>query len=249
MVEAFSRHGWPRTIISDNGSSLKNQLLSELCRYTGVKHRFTTVRHPQANGAAERLIGTIKRALETLGAKYNSTWEERLPMIMLALRQTPRPPLNLSPAQIVYGRQVSGPAEVELNWDPLELTPVDSWIYQRLKIYRETRIELSEALNEQRLNRPQPGKSRPPAELQPGDLVLVFNPEALISETRGLRFKWKGPHVVHRRTGAVNYLIWEDGKLKVFHLSRIIPYDPSGLTEENPVLEQVKELRRSIKHS
>ena len=35
----------------------------------------------------------------------------------------------------------------------------------------------------------------------------------------------------------------EDGKLKVFHLSRIIPYDPSGLTEENPVLEQVKELR------
>jgi hypothetical protein len=182
--------------------------------------------------------------LETLGAKYNSTWEERLPMIMLALRQTPRPPLNLSPAQIVYGRQVSGPAEVELNWDPLELTPVDSWIYQRLKIYRETRIELSEALNEQRLNRPQPGKSRPPAELQPGDLVLVFNPEALISETRGLRFKWKGPHVVHRRTGAVNYLIWEDGKLKVFHLSRIIPYDPSGLTEENPVLEQVKELRK-----
>ena len=140
--------------------------------------------------------------------------------------------------------EVSGPAEVELTWDPLELTPVDSWIYQRLKIYRETRIELSEALNEQRLNRPQPGKSRPPAELQPGDLVLVFNPEALISETRGLRFKWKGPHVVHRRTGAVNYLIWEDGKLKVFHLSRIIPYDPSGLTEENPVLEQVKELRK-----
>ena len=175
MVEAFSRHGWPRTIISDNGSSFKNQLLSELCRYTGVKHRFTTVRHPQANGAAERLIGTIKRALEALGAKYNSTWEERLPMIMLALRQTPRPPLNMSPAQIVYGRQVSGPAEVELNWDPLELTPVDSWIYQRLKTYRETRIELSEALNEQRLNRPQPGKSRPPAELQPGDLVLVFN--------------------------------------------------------------------------
>ena len=50
--------------------------------------------------------------------------------------------------------------------------------------------------------------------------------------------------MVHRRTGAVNYLIWEDGKLKVFHLSRIIPYNPSGLTEENPVLEQVKELRK-----
>ena len=50
--------------------------------------------------------------------------------------------------------------------------------------------------------------------------------------------------MVHRRTGAVNYLIWEDGKLKVFHLSRIILYDPSGLTEENPVLEQVKELRK-----
>jgi len=33
-------------------------------------------------------------------------------------------------------------------------------------------------------------------------------------------------------------------KLKVFHLSRIILYDPSGLTEENPVLEQVKELRK-----
>ena len=89
-------------ILSDNGSSFKNQLIREMCKVTGIRYKFTTVRHPQANEAVEMMIGTIKRALDALGAKYTTDWERKLQMVLMAIRQTPRGPIWLSPAQIIF---------------------------------------------------------------------------------------------------------------------------------------------------
>jgi len=244
LIAHFSRFGWPRTILSDNGSAFKNELLREMCKRTGVRHAFTTVRHPQANGAAERLIGTIKRAMETLQAKYTTDWERKLNMILLAIRQTPKAPLWLSPSQIIFGTQMKGPLEREISWDPIELTPVQDWVFQRLRAYRETRLELSQALTEQRQKQADKSENGKSIILRQGDLVLVFNPLALVTQTHGIRFKWKGPYVVHRQNSAVNYSIYEDGELKTYHLSRLLPYDPRGVTELGHVRERINELRK-----
>jgi len=240
----FGRFGWPRTILSDNGTAFKNELIREMCKITRVRHTFTTVRNPQANGSAERLIGTIKRALETLQAKYTTDWERKVQMVLLAIRQTPRAPLWLSPSQIVFGHQIKGPLERELSWEPIELTPVQDWVFQRLKAYRETRIELKEALLDQRIIRSERSDTGKYVTLREGDLVLVFNPTALISQTHGIRQKWRGPFVVHRKTSAVNYSIYEDGELKTYHLSRLLPYDPRGVSELGHIRERISELRK-----
>jgi len=57
LIAIFSVFGWPRTILTDRGTSFKNNVFREMCKLAGVKHRFTIARHPQANGAAERLQG------------------------------------------------------------------------------------------------------------------------------------------------------------------------------------------------
>jgi len=44
LMAIFSIFGWPRTLISDRGTSFRNQVFKQLCKLAGVKHRFTIVR-------------------------------------------------------------------------------------------------------------------------------------------------------------------------------------------------------------
>jgi len=248
LIQIFSIFGWPRTILSDNGGSFRNDVLDELCRLSGVKHRFTITRHPQANGAAERLVKTIKTAMDVLGVKHNSKWEDQLDMILLGIRQTPRAPLWLSPSQIVFGQQMRGPAEAALDFDrEIELAPVAHWVFERIKSYREVRLLLSEQQERQRKERAEKDPVKVQIAIRPGDLVLTFNPDKLLSDTRGLRVRWVGPHVVHRQVSQSSYQIYEKGVLRIHHQSRLIPYDDTGLKDDHPMKDRCQALHKEYK--
>jgi len=248
LMGIFSRYGWARTILSDNGGAFRNNVFKEMCKLTGVKHRFTITRHPQANGAAERLVKTIKQALDALGSKHNSEWEDRLNMILLGIRQSPRAPLWLSPAQIIFGKQIRGPADVVLDFDQeVELAPVGSWIFRRIQEYRETRLLLSEQQEIQRKERAEKDPAKTMANIKPGDLVLVFNPDKLLSDSRSLRVRWVGPYIAHRQVTQSTYQVLENGSLRVHHLSRMLPYDDTGLRDDHPMKERCIALHREYR--
>jgi len=169
-------------------------------------------------------------------------------MILLGIRQTPRAPLWLSPAQIIFGQQIRGPADVSLDFDrEIELAPVESWIFQRVKEFRETRLLLSEQQENQRRSRAEKDPVKALVSIKPGDLVLVFNPDKLLTDTRGLKVRWIGPFVVHRQVSQTTYQIFQDGILKVQHLSRMLPYDDTGLRDEHPMKERCVALHKEYK--
>ena len=59
LVEILSRHGWPRQILSDQGSQFTGSLMKGLCARTGIETVQTTPFHPQTNGVVERFHGTL----------------------------------------------------------------------------------------------------------------------------------------------------------------------------------------------
>jgi len=65
LIKTF---GYPREIISDNGSPYglksKNSKFDRWCKKRGIKHIRTRVNRPQTNGKVERLFQTIKKEIE-----------------------------------------------------------------------------------------------------------------------------------------------------------------------------------------
>ncbi|XP_075550144.1 uncharacterized protein LOC142583543 [Dermacentor variabilis] len=59
LKSIFTRHGIPKTVISDNGPQFISFAVIDVARKYGFKHLTTSHRYPQANGEAERMYHSI----------------------------------------------------------------------------------------------------------------------------------------------------------------------------------------------
>ena len=63
FIESCCRYGFPKRIVSDQGTEFMNKLLDEVCRILIIDRSFSTVYHPQSNGLVERLNKTLKEII------------------------------------------------------------------------------------------------------------------------------------------------------------------------------------------
>jgi hypothetical protein len=56
----LARFGRPVEVVTDNGSEYKAEF-HQLLVHHGIDHRLTTSAHPEANGAAERMVQVMKK--------------------------------------------------------------------------------------------------------------------------------------------------------------------------------------------
>ena len=69
VVREFKRswiyrgHGVPKVLLTDQGPNVDGQKVREMCGQLGIEKRHTTAYHPQADGMAERGIGTVKQTI------------------------------------------------------------------------------------------------------------------------------------------------------------------------------------------
>jgi transposase InsO family protein len=101
----MSRFGVPKTITSDRGPQFTSKLWFQLCEMLNISHKQTAAYHPESNGAVKRLHRLLKDALCTRAAA--ATWSEELPFVLLRLRAQLREDTGLSPAEAVFGAQIS----------------------------------------------------------------------------------------------------------------------------------------------
>ena len=72
MKEAFSRHGIPETVISDNGSQYSSKQYKQFAREWQFSHKTSSPRYPQSNGLAESSVKVVKQLLK----KCNSSKQD-----------------------------------------------------------------------------------------------------------------------------------------------------------------------------
>ena len=80
LKSILSRHGIPETVMSDNGPQYSASVFTSFAEEYGFKRITSSLKYPQANGAAERAVKTVKQLLEKNSDPYLS---------MLAYRSTP----------------------------------------------------------------------------------------------------------------------------------------------------------------
>ena len=97
--------GVPRQLCSDGGGAFTAAESVRFYAEYGIDHRVSSPRYPQSNGAAESAVKYLKHLKATCG-----TVDELFRAILYA-RNTPKPGMPCSPAQIFLGRNLRTPLQ------------------------------------------------------------------------------------------------------------------------------------------
>ena len=92
--------------MSDNGLQLVcNEFETFLCK-NGIKHLTSPPYHPASNGAAERLVQSVKQTLETsLKEDRGLSLSRRIANFLYVYRNTPHTTTGHTPAELFLKRQ------------------------------------------------------------------------------------------------------------------------------------------------
>ena len=130
MVYIFCRTAIPCQLLTDQGSQFLGGLVRQLCKVLGVVQVNTTAYHPQANGALERLHGTLESIL-TKAKDQGLDRVNHLPLAMAALRRMPNRDTGFSQPELIFGENTKGPLEIVYEgWrkERKECIGVCSWV-------------------------------------------------------------------------------------------------------------------------
>lgn len=109
MTNWVARFGVPDIVTTDQGRQFESKLMRFLNTTFGIQHVRTSPYHPQTNGLVERFHRTLKAALT---AHESPHWSQHLPIVLLALRNTVKPDVGATPAELVYGTSLRLPGEL-----------------------------------------------------------------------------------------------------------------------------------------
>ena len=103
LREIFARNGIPREFVSDNGPQFVSQEFHHFMTDNGILHIRSSPYHPASNGAAERLVQTVKKALST-GIREGVTLDRTLATFLLQYHNTPHPTTGVAPSSLFLQR-------------------------------------------------------------------------------------------------------------------------------------------------
>lgn len=112
LLDFISRHGVPRTLLSDQASDFQSELFNRVCAFLQVDKRRTTPYRPQTDGMVERFNRTLDDLFATLTLEHQRDWDDYLPLMLSAYRFTPHTATGFSPFELLYGRSPNMPTNL-----------------------------------------------------------------------------------------------------------------------------------------
>ena len=129
--DIICRHGFPKEIILDRGTTFVNEVIQELCERTKIKHRLSAPYHPQTNRLVEKLNRTLCTSLSKYVQIYKKDWDHYLPTVLLAYRTMKQSTTQFEPFYLTYSRQVITPFDLSLEVPNNSKLTIEQQIVQR----------------------------------------------------------------------------------------------------------------------
>jgi hypothetical protein len=138
----LAHYGAPAEVLTDRGSEFRAEFASLLFESL-IDHRMTSPGHPQADGLAERAVGTVKACLRRVCAANGShgRWDEAIAWVQLGYNASVQAATKFSPFELLYAyRPVVPPGamvrmEGELDLDDVEAAAAN--LQHRAELLRE----------------------------------------------------------------------------------------------------------------
>ena len=229
--EIFTRYGAIKSIVSDRGKNFMSKVVSALSELFQTKRVYTSSFHPQTNAHCERYNSFLIQSMRAYINKDQTNWPELLPGILMAFRLTPAGSSGISPFQLLFGREMKLP--FDLNLEPKANLGKDArdciaeW-FQNLKIAKDIAQENIKRSQEE-YKRYYDNNAKP-HEFHPGDHVLLQNKSIKKGLSPKLMEKYTGPYYVTDKTDKDTYHLrsLKDHKVhkSAVHHNRLKKYNP-----------------------
>ena len=229
--EIISRHGAPRTLLSDQGKNFLSQLVSEVCKLYRIKKLNTTAYHPQTDGLVERMNSTLCQTLSMFVSRNQKDWDVFVPAALFAFRTSPSETTGESPFYLLYGREPRLPMEVSLL-PPGD--PASSIAEHRRKIVRNIEVAQQIARDntaraQQKMKEYYDRSAKVPTFVE-GSRVWVYIPKSYKGLSKKLLHNYHGPYRVVERLSPVHFRLRTCSNrpvTSIVHANRMKPFiDP-----------------------
>ncbi|XP_071483344.1 uncharacterized protein [Diadema antillarum] len=205
LVKFFTMVGLPKCVQSDQGSNFTSKIFQQVMSELGVECRNSSAYHPQSQGALERFHQTLKNMMRVYCSEHEKEWDEGIPLLLFAVRESVQESLGFSPFELVFGHSVRGPLKIlqeKILVEPeSNLLDYVCQFKDRLSCTRELAAgHLKAAQSNMKRLFDRKVKER---HFEPGSKVLVLLP----LQGDALKARYAGPYVVEKRVSDVNYII------------------------------------------
>ncbi|KRX78130.1 Uncharacterized protein T06_3589 [Trichinella sp. T6] len=102
LRQLFTTHGLPEVIVSDNAAAFTSNEFQNFMISNGIRHVTIAPYHPASNGQAERMVQTMKKALQR---NVRGNWNIHLARFLLSQHITLNSKTGLSPAEMLMLRR------------------------------------------------------------------------------------------------------------------------------------------------
>lgn len=220
FVENFVlRYGIPSQIVSDCGTEFLAKIFQETCKMLNITHLNSTAYHHETLGALENSHKHLGAYLRMQSCKQPNTWSSWVPYWCFAYNNTVHTETRYTPHELVFGKQVNMPSNVNCQVDPLY-----SFDDYPLELRYRLQVSCNDAkdnLIASKLKRKEMvDKKSNPCSYKVGDKVLLKN-----NTTSKLDPLYIGPYTVVKDKSP-NVILSLDGRKKLIevHKNRIKPY-------------------------
>ncbi|KAJ8352048.1 hypothetical protein SKAU_G00235240 [Synaphobranchus kaupii] len=106
MNHVFTRWCLPQSVNSDRGTHFTSTIMEQVWKTLGVKRQLHVAYRPQSSGQVERANQTVINMLKKYLSVNQRDWDIKLPLILMAIRATPSRATQVSPFEMMTGRQM-----------------------------------------------------------------------------------------------------------------------------------------------
>ncbi|KAM9976612.1 hypothetical protein ACTFIR_010454 [Dictyostelium discoideum] len=197
----ISRHGCPKRLLSDCGTSFLNKVISSVNELFKVKKVNTSPYHPQTDGLVERFNKTIVIMLKSFTQEVHTMWDLYLDSCLFAYRISIHSSIGVSPFSMLYGREATIPSDLgTLNPFNKLVTTNDNYV-GKLKETINKSLEIAKTKTQESQTKQKQyydGLKTRKNSISPGDYVLLKNQTVKEEELKKFRPSWIGPFKVVR---------------------------------------------------
>uniref|UniRef100_A0A670JIX6 Gypsy retrotransposon integrase-like protein 1 n=1 Tax=Podarcis muralis TaxID=64176 RepID=A0A670JIX6_PODMU len=143
VEHVFRLHGLPARVVSDRGTQFTSRFWRKLMGLLQVEVSFTTARHPETNGQAERANAVLQQYLRCYVSQKQNDWVDKLALAEFAYNSSENVSTGMTPFFANHGLHPRAfPGRGEESWS----VPVaEQFVEEMEAIHRQLQLNLERA--------------------------------------------------------------------------------------------------------
>lgn len=214
LLTFFASFGLPKTLLSDQGTEFRSQVITKLTNDFGISHIFCSPYHPESNGALERSHSTIKEYLKFYVNTDKDNWDDFLDTAIFSFNNSVHSATNFTPFELMFGRKII------IN---TKNKTYDDHLSNLLQTFKNTHAQACENIIQKKIKSKKKYDESHSSDFRfyPGQFALLR--DMLPTSAKKLAPTFKGPYLI-KQIAFPNVILDINGQEKSYHSKLLKPY-------------------------